>query len=436
MKVIMGRDLTSDLTKQYSGLFERKGIKRILAFAQDVYKSGKLREIVSFMVWEMFHKLRLFPKKEYVVFDKREAIKLENENLTKAEFDAKTVQFFKDKSLHVEKCDLNWKLVYTHHSEIYGCLYPDDCDLYVSTDAGKSVDFLYKFPEQIKSIFVSSQNTVFVGVRGSLYRSTNHGRSFEKVLDLGSSISFFRFNNAMTETPNRVLMAGEYGNIWDTSGWRKLAYIYISPDDGKTWKKTDFLIQKGTNKHVHIVKYSQILNRVMVADGDNYKKLWLSDPLDAMDFENPNWIPINRFHIQMGGYTSVVESQGKVLFGTDYQGGTNFIVETSDGRKYSKQILPDPYRRSPIDNMVLRKSKTGEEIWANLPFSTPNSRCLLMYTANQGKTWHKVYDYSRSTHTVWLINSSTGISDEIYFSVEDLRSKDRVVYKITDRQRM
>ena len=68
MKVIMGRDLTSDLTKQYSTLFEKKGMKKIFSFARDVYKSGKLREIISFAVWEMFHKLGLFPKKDYLVF--------------------------------------------------------------------------------------------------------------------------------------------------------------------------------------------------------------------------------------------------------------------------------------------------------------------------------------------------------------------------------
>ena len=170
----------------------------------------------------------------------------------------------------------------------------------------------------------------------------------------------------------------------------------------------------------------------MVADGDNYKKLWLSDPLDRVDFEKPNWNPVNKFHIQMGGYTGVAESNGKVIFGTDYQGGTNFLVETTDGKKFSKKIVPDPYRRSPVDNMVLRKSKTGEEIWANLPFSTPNSKCLLMYTADNGKSWNKVFEYNRSTHTVWLINSSTAISNEIYFSVEDIKSNDRVVYGITD----
>lgn len=428
----MGRDLTSDLTKQYSTLFEKKGMKRFFSFVQDVYRSGKSREIVSFAVWEILHKLGLFPKKEYLVFGKREAIKLSSNSLLDSKLDAATTQFFASNGLRAAKCELNWKLLYFHHGEIFGSLYPDDCDLYKSVDGGKTVVFVNRFPESIKSIFVSSQNTIFICLKGSLYRSSDQGKSFEKTLELGSPISFFRFNNAITETPSRVLLAGEYGNIWDKTGWRKLAYIYISSDDGKTWKTSDFLIQKGTNKHVHIVKYSRILNKVMVADGDNYKKLWLVDSLDTADFENANWQPVNKFHIQMGGYTAAVESNGKILFGTDYQGGTNFLVETTDGRQFSKKIVPDPYRRSPIDNMVLRKSKTGEEIWANLPFSTPNSKCLLMYTADNGKSWNKIFEYNRSTHTVWLINSSTEISDEIYFSVEDLRNKDRVVYKIAD----
>jgi hypothetical protein len=170
----------------------------------------------------------------------------------------------------------------------------------------------------------------------------------------------------------------------------------------------------------------------MMADGDNYKKLWLSDSLDVSDPENPDWKPVNRFHIQMGGYTSVVESDGRIFFGTDYQGGTNFIVESTDGKKFTRKIVPDPYRRSPIDNMVLRKSKRGNEIWGNLPFSTPNTKCLLMYTADNGKSWNRVFEYNRSTHTVWLVSSSNEIEDALYFSAADSKNNTRVVYKLVD----
>jgi hypothetical protein len=251
------------------------------------------------------------------------------------------------------------------------------------------------------------------------------------VLELGSGESFFRHNNGMTETPDRTLIIGEYGNVWEQKGWRKLAYLYFSSDEGETWDRSDFLIEQGANKHVHLVKYSKSLNKLFMADGDNYKRLWVSDSLGT-SARNPKWNSVTKLHIQMGGYTSVVESNGQILFGTDYQGGTNFIVTTGDGKAYDKRVVPDAYRRSPIDNMVVRRSKRGDEIWANLPYSTARSQCLLMYTADGGKRWNKVVEYNRAAHKVWLLSAAAEAVDELYFSIEALGTAERVVYQITD----
>jgi hypothetical protein len=83
--------------------------------------------------------------------------------------------------------------------------------------------------------------------------------------------------------------------------------------------------------------------------------------------------------------------------------------------------------------MSQRKSKKGDEIWANLPYSTANSKCLLMSTDNGGRSWNKVIEYSRATHKVWIISSSNELTDEMYFSIENIKSGDRVVYKIADQ---
>lgn len=426
----MGRDLT----KRYSLPFERKGVKNPFSFIRDVYRYGKLTELVSFMVWELLHQLRLFPKRKYLKLNRGEVLTLENARLNSLDFYQEVDRFFRSRGLSVTSSDHNWKLLFINkNGEIFGCLYPDDRDLYKSSDGGNSVTFVRKFPERIKSIFISSQNTIFVCVKGAVYRSTDNGVSFEKALELGSSASFFRHNNAMTETPNKTLIIGEYGNVWDRGQWRKLAFLYLSSDDGETWDKTDFLIKRGTNKHIHLVKYSRLFDKIFMADGDNYKKLWVSDSSNSTDLQNPDkWRPVNRFHIQMGGHTAVVESDEKLVFGTDYQGGTNFLVETADGENFTSQIIPDPYRRSPINNMVLRKSKNGNEIWASLPHSTGKTRCLLMYTVNGGKSWNKVFEYRKGTHNVSLISSSCAIADEIYVSVLNLKNNDRVVYRIAD----
>ena len=424
----MGREITL----RHAELFRKKGRKNLSGFIYDIYKSGKFRELVSFMVWEFFHKFRLFPKKKYLKFDNGEVLSLNNEKLNDLDFSKKIKHLFKSKDLCLVRSDHNWKLHFINNGEMFGCLYPNDTDLYKSIDNDKSIIFIKIFPERIKSIYISSQNTIFVCVKGAVYMSSDDGSSFKKTLDMGSSESWFRHNNEMTETPDKTLIIGEYGNVWDKNGWRQLAYLYFSSDNGVSWETSDFLIQKGTNKHVHLVKYSKLLNKLLMADGDNKKKLWISNSLNSGGSKNPQWKPVNKFHIQMGGYTSVVENDEKILFGTDYQGGTNFIVETRDGIIFNKKIVPDPYRRSPINNMVQRKSKRGNEIWANLPFSTSGSKCLLMFTANGGKSWNRVIEYDQNTHKIWLVNSSNEIADVFYFSIEDLKNNNRVVYKIVD----
>jgi len=423
----MGRELT----KRHAALF-RNTLRNPFAFARDVYQYGKLRELTSFVVWELFHKLGLFPASRYLRFDDTRPFALDGRTAPPLAEQPELEAVFKTRGLSLTRTAHNWKLLFlTPAGELFGCVYPDDHALFRSTDGGESLQALDRFPESIKSIFVSSRGSVFVSAKGALHKSADGGQSFTKAFDFGSSESFFRHNNAMTETPDGTLIAGEYGNVWEGTRWRKLAYLYFSSDHGDTWRRSDFLIQRGANKHVHLVKYSRALNKVFVADGDNRKRLWVCDASAATNLEDPaHWRLVNRFHIQMGGYTSIVDTEDGVLFGTDYQGGTNFTVATRDSRTFEKAVVPDPYRRSPIDNMVSRSSGKRAEVWANLPYSTVNTMALLMYTANGGRSWQRLIEYRRSSHKVWLLSASTHSTADLYLSVENLRNADRVVYRI------
>jgi hypothetical protein len=420
-----------DLIKRYS--IDKIRGRNLFRFLGDVYRSGKTREVISFAIWEALHKLGWFPKSSYLKFNRGEVLALTEEEVRDPGFEKMLRKAFQAQGVEIAASPQVWKRIYmSAGNEMTGYLDSDDTHVYKSTDAGKTIRLLGSVPGRIKSVFVSSRGTVFASVKGAVYRGRDDGQSFEKAIELASPESFFRHSYAMTETPDGTLIMGEYGNVWEKGSWRKLANLYFSEDDGKTWRKSDFLIQKGTNKHVHIVRYSPLLNRILVCDGDNKKKLWVSEPVTSSTAQNPHWKPITRFHIQTGGYTSVAESDGRAFFGTDYQGGTNFIVDTLDGRKFRKRIVPDPYRRSPIHNLVARKSKKGEEVWANLPISTGRNKCLLMCSLDGGETWNKVIEYNSKVHSISLISASSTTLDEAYFSIKDRRNNTRVVYKITD----
>ncbi len=430
------------LTQKYKHLIEKEGFDRVfhivLSFfplLMDVIKSGKLVEIVSFGIWELRYKLGLYSKDQYIIFDDSEPFIIKDgDEVGTLDFES----FTKNQPFEIKRIQ-NWKLIYKNSENvIFGCLASDDKVLYGSKDDGKTIYKIKEFERGISSIFVSFENILFVNTWGTLYRSSNLGNSFELSLTLSQEDSYIYHNNGMTEIPSGELLIGEYGNVSKNGVWANLAYIYASSDSGKTWKKSDFLKKKGINKHVHLIKYSKLLNRIVLTDGDNKKKLWLSSNLNNFDLLSHPWQLINRFHIQIGGYTSMVENESKVFLGTDYLGGTNFLVETKDGKKYKKKLIPDPYRRSPIMNLLRRVSKENDEIWAILNNQiSSNAKCLLMCSKNGGKSWSRILECD-GTKNLILINSagtkpSNTISIALTSSKIDADDKNGVSYEIRDK---
>ena len=202
---------------------------------------------------------------------------------------------------------------------------------------------------------------------------------------------------------------------------------------------SDFLLRQGVNKHIHLVQYSPLLNALFLTDGDNKKQAWINTALSHFDSpsttKNDGWNLLNRYHHQTGGYTSMAETDEAVLFGSDYLGGTNFMVRTEDGHRLERFVLPDPYRRSPIMNMVSRQTTTGTEIWA-MSYSclSTKDKSLLMYTRDSGKTWVRVLEFDGTRNEVRLASSSRYPSDTLYISItafdSQLKKHRHTVYKL------
>lgn len=321
----------------------------------------------------------------------------------------------------VEASRIDWKYRFTDsQGEVWGCEFRQNTKLLRVQD-GQTPQTVWTFPVAIRSMHVTNE-AIFVCAGGILYRSPKVTTTFEPVLQLTTSESYFLFNNGFTVMPDGTLLLGEYASVWQNNRWVNLAYLYISKTDGRSWETSDFLQRQGVNKHIHLVKYSPLLNQVFMTDGDNKKQLWRNQTLthytQSANRNRNGWHLTNRFHWQMGGYTSMLDHEQGVVFGTDYLGGTNFLVHTTDGRTFRKEVIPNPYRRSPVINMVARRVGTQTELWALLHNSVvPEKSCVLMYSQDNGKTWHRFIEYDGRQHEIQLVSSASGANGELYFCI-------------------
>lgn len=412
-----------------------------ISFLHDLYKHEKITEATSFLIWELFHILKIFDRADYLIFEKLD-LDSTHKNLASNSSSSSEIIFFEGRN-RLEKTLDGWKNIFIHINEIngkkiyYQSLSSDSRQLYrLDLSVSEQPCFIALFDTQITCIFVSNQNTIFVCTTGTIYHSNDGGASFQESLKLSNPESWVLPLTGITETPFGTVIIGEYGSIWDArrGRWLTIPYLYYTSDRGVTWKIINFLIEQGINKHVHIIRYCKFANKLILTDGDNKKKLWISDPIISADLEKLKWNLFNRFHWQMGGHTSTIEIDGKIIFGTDYLGGTNFIIETDDFRIMRRKIIPDPYRRSFVQSMTKIKSEDREQIWISLKSSRPNSKDSILYTNNGGKTWNKYIEYDGSVFSISFCCLSNQDLSELYFNIENFQDRSMSSYKYIEQK--
>lgn len=420
------QNLSTSFSSFYSGSFLhlfRQGFQ----FLFHVYRTGKTTELVSFIGWELLYRMHYYPSSRTVKLTNSIPFTINEDGWL---MESAGVSESNPDKRYAEPIAIDWKYCFQGvDSVVWGCEYGHD-NVLIKTGHQSCLETIWSFPANIKSLYVT-QKAIFVCAGGVLYRSPLANYDFSEVLKLTTSQSYFLFNNGFCELPDGTLLLGEYASIWQDNHWMNLAHLYISKDSGYRWKSSDFLKRQGVNKHIHLVKFSPLLNQVFLTDGDNRKQLWRNETLvnyaELAGQNRDGWQLINRFHWQMGGYTSMLDYGKGVVFGTDYLGGTNFLVYTNDGRTFRKEVMPNPYRRSPVINMVSRRVGDKTELWALLHNSVvPGQSCLLMYSTNNGESWHRFIEYDGRHHEIQLVSSSVSGSDELLFCIRQLRDGQEV----------
>jgi hypothetical protein len=410
-----------DLSSTYASLYNRRFsdfLRLAYQFTQHVYRTGKTQELSSFLIWELQYRLGLFRRANRLTFTQQPvSIQFIQDSLK-----ATTDKLPLDEGLTITTTSIDWKYCFEDkQGKLWGCEFGNDTTLITSVDHS-TAKVIAIFPASIRSLYVNRAGVVFVCAQGILYRGKPDSTEFTTVLSLTTPESYFLFNRGITELPDGTLLLGEYASIWTNNKWTNLANLYIGTNEGLTWQKSDFLIRQGVNKHIHLIQYASRLNQLFLTDGDNKKQIWRNQSctnlIGPANQTKPGWRLLNRFHIQTGGYTSMVEHEKGVVFGTDYLGGTNFLIHTTDGLRFEKVVLPDPYRRSPVINMVRRQIEGKTEIWALLHNSIiSKAKCLLMRSTDYGRTWARLIEYDGCKHEIQLVSTSHGTSQAIYFCI-------------------
>jgi len=412
----------------FRSLFHRKiSITNILNVFLNLFRSKKIMEFLSFIYWEIKYNLSLYKDDDILKF-------LEIDSL--CEFKHITQEVNIESSLYkVTNNKYNWSYSVENSSSLWGCLFEDETKLYQSISKDKLVE-CYKFDNKVTGLYIDKLNNIYACIKGIIYKSKDNGYTFKKVLELSTEKSYF-LKDAFTETPSGELFIGEYANIWENSDWIFVGYLYYSKDSGDNWQILDFLKHQNVNKHIHIIKWSNIINGLILSEGDNKKRIWFTKSNTNLNstsnISKDGWKKVNKYHIQKGGHTAVVELNGEIIFGSDYMGGTNFLISTKDMLRFNEKVVPNPHRRCLFRRMIVRINKNGEsEIWGNLNFEYGmGAKCLIMVSIDSGNTWRKVIQYDGKKFKVRMISYSNHIAKELYILFVNNKDNTSTTLKIS-----
>lgn len=183
-------------------------------------------------------------------------------------------------------------------------------ELLKSTDYGESWVMVYAFDQPVNAIYADGFGNIFVTTTldrwapvgtGRMYRSSDSGETFQKVLDVLSGVPI-RWNIA---SQDGTMFASEYGFKWEGDNARR---IYRSLDFGETWQIV-FEPEPIRNFHHHVT--------IITEDGTVYQSIgdWGNSKIIRSTNNGESWETVYGSYLFQP--TSAVVFDTHILWGLD-----------------------------------------------------------------------------------------------------------------------
>jgi len=330
------------------------------------------------------------------------------------------------RNFSVVESPIKWKFITeSANGTIFGTTHDRSSVLQRGDNLWSTPTELFDFRKPIFAIFISSSGHLFVATQGVVHLSKNGGRHFDAVLHLSHCDSTVWHNHGIDETPQGLIVIGEYGSIVERnrarSFWKSVAYLYVTRDDGESWRRIDYLARHCESKHVHLVKYSRHFRRLVVTDGDKRKQsYWIAPINEEWNFNEGRFDSF----IWGGGHTAFAETSNGMLLGTDYRVAPNSIICLRSTQNGSARMLPSPYRRSCVLNMYSINDGAGSITFAYLNNLRDRRQSALIYSNDGADSWNRLIVFNGWDVDFSIANAQQGVDRSLVISFINRTSRE------------
>jgi len=273
-------------------------------------------------------------------------------------------------------------------------------ELVTSSDHGTSWTFLHMFSRPIMAIYVDDALNIFVSTSanrwdpegsGEVFKSSDGGNSFRKVLDIGAGVPL----NWNISSRGAHIFISEYGYKGDSGN--NARRIYRSLDRGENWEIV-FEPEAMAEWHNHkiLITRAGVIYQ-SIGDGENARIISSIDNGDSWSLAVPGFHP-----------TSGVEFENHILWGLDGGHKPGVIRYDKESGVITQSLhLPPPFN-GPAYGMVMANGVVYAIFISYEGYSHPAS---IFYSSDEGESWN-LLGYIEKPSSAYGIGLYNLVADE------------------------